>query len=161
MSSYHIVLAKENFKFSAGHFTVFSNEHAELLHGHNYKVQVELHSEELDGLGFVVDFAGVKQRVREVCAQLDERILLPEQCRHLETSRDGSQIEVAFGDRRYQLPFEDVVLLPLVNTTVELLAQWLWEQIVPAVVGTSVEVMSVDVEETAGQRAGFRAAVPS
>src|ERR1700733_13558481 len=37
MVRYRMVLAKEDFKFSSAHFTLFADGSAELLHGHNYR----------------------------------------------------------------------------------------------------------------------------
>ena len=51
MPRFRIVLAKEDFKFSAAHFTLFPGGRAELLHGHNYRVRVELAGSELDEEG--------------------------------------------------------------------------------------------------------------
>ena len=36
--TFSIRLAKEDFKFSVAHFTIFGPGHAEPLHGHNYNV---------------------------------------------------------------------------------------------------------------------------
>ena len=35
-------LGKQDFKFSAAHFTLFPDGSAELLHGHDYRVRVAL-----------------------------------------------------------------------------------------------------------------------
>ena len=45
---YVLRLAKEDFKFSAAHFTLFGPDEAELLHGHNYQVEVEMVGYALD-----------------------------------------------------------------------------------------------------------------
>ena len=37
-----IRLAKENMKFSAAHFTIFSASERERLHGHNFRVEVDI-----------------------------------------------------------------------------------------------------------------------
>lgn len=45
------------------------------LHGHNWKVEVEVASTELDELGMVMDFKKIKGAARELCGQLDHKYL--------------------------------------------------------------------------------------
>lgn len=152
---YRIVLEKEDFKFSAAHFTLFPNGGAELLHGHNYRVRVELAGSNLDEEGLLVDIEHFKKVLRERCAYLDSRTLLPAASSRLQWSRDGGAIEIACGERRYRFPADDVLLLPLVNTSMELFARMLWEELAPALAGSRVEEMAVSVEEASGQRCWY------
>jgi len=75
MPRYRMVLAKEDFKFSAAHFTLFADGRAELLHGHNYRVRVELAGERLDELGMVLDFADLKEMMQEILGPFDHRVI--------------------------------------------------------------------------------------
>lgn len=152
---FRIVLAKEDFKFSAAHFTLFPNGGAELLHGHNYRVGVELAGGSLDEEGLLVDIERFKKVLRERCAYLDSRTLLPAASRRVQWSRDGEAIEVVCGQRRYRFPADDVLLLPLVNTSMELFARMLWEDLAPALAGSRVDTLAVSVEESAGQRCWY------
>lgn len=152
-----IRLAKEDFKFSAAHFTLFPDGRAELLHGHNYRVRLRLGGRGLDSVGLLVDVAGVKRRIREACAALDERTLIPARASRLEvTSADGC-VEVRFDGRSYRFPEEDVVLAELENVSIELLAESLWRQVAPELAGTPVEELTVEVEETPGQSCAYTA----
>jgi 6-pyruvoyltetrahydropterin/6-carboxytetrahydropterin synthase len=160
MSRYRMVLAKEDFKFAAAHFTIFAGGRAELLHGHNYHVQVELSGHELDREGLLVDLESFKKALREICARLDSRTLLPAESPRLQWSRDGDSLEVRFGDRAYRLPADDTLLLPLANTSIELLARMLWHDLAPHLAGSRLEMMAVAVEETAGQRCWFEDRLP-
>jgi len=45
------------------------------LHGHNWKLEVEVVSSELDALGMVIDFKAIKQAARRVTDELDHRFL--------------------------------------------------------------------------------------
>lgn len=45
------------------------------MHGHNWKVEVEVVADELDGLGMAIDFKTVKQVTRTVTDELDHRYL--------------------------------------------------------------------------------------
>jgi 6-pyruvoyltetrahydropterin/6-carboxytetrahydropterin synthase len=160
---YRLELGKEDFKFSCAHFTLFAGGAAEPLHGHNYRVRVEVEGERLDPLGMLVDFAAVKRAVRALCARLDERVLLPELAPDLVWERcgeEGEEIEARFAGRRYVWPAAEVVLLPIANTSVELLAAWLWRELAPELVGYPVGRLAVAVEETLGQGCRYAAPLP-
>ncbi len=45
------------------------------MHGHNWKVEVEVVARELDEIGMGVDFKVIKQATREVAGRLDHRYL--------------------------------------------------------------------------------------
>ncbi len=152
-------LAKQDFKFSAAHFTLFPNDEAERLHGHNYRVRAELEGREPGPDGLLVPVAEVKAALRALCASLDERTLIPEKSPRLEVSRDGDEVEVRFGARRYRLPAADTRLLPLPNVTMELLAMHLWNELAPSLAGGAVDRLVVEVEETAGQSASYAGAI--
>lgn len=156
-SRYSITLAKEDFKFSAAHFTVFGAGHAEVLHGHNYRVEVELCGDRLDELGFLLDLAEIKKQIRAACSALDTRTLVPEGNQHLRCREQEGVVELRFGAREYRLPREDVVLLPTVNTSIEILAEFLWERLAPSLRGSRVGILGVTVQETAGQRCRYQA----
>jgi len=150
-------LAKADFAFAAAHFTLFPDDEAERLHGHNYRVRVELSGADVDDHGFLVPVAPVKARLRALCAALDERILIPEKSRRLELRRDGETLSVSHGGRSYRFPSREVALLPLPNVTIEALAKHLWTELAPALGGSAVRHLRVEVEETEGQSAAFEA----
>ena len=152
---YRLVLAKEDFRFSVAHFTVFSAADAELLHGHNYQVAVEVEGPEAGELGLLADIERIKSEVRRFCGTLDSRVLLPAACPHLELERRGGQVHVLYADRRYALPETDVLMLPIANVTMELLAKSLWQELAPGLDGTGLDRLTVSVEESDGQRAVY------
>jgi 6-pyruvoyltetrahydropterin/6-carboxytetrahydropterin synthase len=152
---YRLVLAKEDFKFACAHFTVFGEGDAELLHGHNYRVRVEVGAERLDEQGLLLDVARFKGAIRRLCAELDERTLLPAASPLVAVARHGGAIEVRFAARLYRLPEEDVALLPIPNVTMELLARRFWERLAPELAGTAADTLAVAVEESRGQRCVF------
>ena len=91
------------------------------LHGHNYRVQVEVDGP-LDENHYVVDFialAAPEGHYRE----LDHRMMLPTEHREIRVLADEREVAVTFEDRRWVFPRCDCVLLPLPNTTAELLAR--------------------------------------
>lgn len=176
---FRLVLAKEDFKFSVAHFTVFSADEAERLHGHNYRVSIELSGREVSELGLMADVARVKAEVRALCAELDSHTLLPTESPLVSVGRVvadvdadveaaaegeggavGGLLEVRYGDREYRMPAADVVLLPLVNTTMELFARHIWQRLAPSLADTGVDALSVSVEETDGQRCVYEGPLP-
>lgn len=159
MPRYRMVLAKEDFKFSAAHFTLFGDGRAELLHGHNYRVRVELAGGGLDGEGLLVDIESFKRALRSLCARLDSRTLIPADSPRLRWSRVGESLEVAFGPRSYRFPAEDALLLPIANTSIELLARMFWHDLAPHLAGSRVDTLAVAVEETAGQQCWYEGAL--
>jgi 6-pyruvoyltetrahydropterin/6-carboxytetrahydropterin synthase len=45
------------------------------MHGHNWKLEVEITAQALDQHGMAIDFKVIKRSTRELCAQLDHRYL--------------------------------------------------------------------------------------
>ncbi len=160
MERWSIELEKENFKFSAAHFLIFPDGSAERLHGHNYRVFVEI-AALLSPHGLVLDFKQIKPVVRELCDELDEHWLVPGEHATLRWSEvEGGNIEVRYLERVYRAPRDDVLVLPINNTSSENLATWVGRELLrrcrarfPAVV---VSELRVAVEETAGQRGVYR-----
>jgi 6-pyruvoyltetrahydropterin/6-carboxytetrahydropterin synthase len=155
MARYRVILAKEDFKFSAAHFTLFADGRAELLHGHNYRVRAELSGGGLDGEGLLVDIEAFKRALRARCAGLDSRTLIPGESARVAWACEGDGVEVQCGERRYRFPAADVLVLPLANTSIELLARMLWEELAPHLAGSRVESLAIAVEETAGQECWY------
>jgi 6-pyruvoyltetrahydropterin/6-carboxytetrahydropterin synthase len=154
-SLYRVRLEKEDFKFSSAHFTIFPDGNAEPLHGHNYRVTVEVTASTVDELGFVVDFASLKKVIRRECSRLDEMILIPAHCDQLEIRQGPEHCEVDFAQRKYRFPRNEVVLLPITNLTVELLAVVLWQALASELANSRAESLNVGVAETAGQSCFF------
>ena len=154
---YTLVLAKRDFKFSASHFTIFDAREAELLHGHNYRVEVELGGRSLDGEDLLADVGRVKRAIRAACARLDERTLIPTESPHLRIVEEGEGVEVVYRDRTYRLPAADVVLLPLVNVSIEALARMLWRQLTAELELPGIDALGVGVAEAVGQGCWYRA----
>lgn len=166
--SWSIEVDKEYLKFSAAHFLIFQDGSAERLHGHNYRVYVAVDAS-LDAHGLVLDFIEVKPVVRELCDWLDEHWLLPGQHPEL-TVRDlppeeglAPHVEVRYRERRYLAPKEDVIVLPVNNTSAENFATWIGRELVRRLTerfpDVAIRALEVKVEETAGQRGVYRVAV--
>ncbi len=151
-------LAKEDFKFSAAHFTVLGNSAGEALHGHNYRVSVELRGSDLDELDFLLPVRAAKRDIRAQCAALDEKTLLPAKCPHLGLNRHDDTMAAVFGSRRYEFPVAEVVLLPVANVTMEALARLIWQRLRDRWrhLQDRIGIVEVTVAETRGQSASYR-----
>ena len=154
MSHTRLHLFKENFKFSAAHFLIFDAHRAERLHGHNYRVAVELEAgQDLGSQGFLIDFQVLKKEIRSHLEKWDEMVLLPEKHPDMRIQRVDSSLDVRFRDRHYVFPANEVVLLPILNTSVELLSQILAQSLLQRLRVLGVQAIEVKVEETPGQAA--------
>ena len=61
--------------FAAGHALRNYKGKCENIHGHNWRVQVVIEGEQLDGTGLLVDFVDVKDLMGTVIARLDHQFL--------------------------------------------------------------------------------------
>jgi 6-pyruvoyltetrahydropterin/6-carboxytetrahydropterin synthase len=155
---YRIVLEKENFKFSASHFTVFGPTQAERLHGHNYYVSAELRLASVQSeLGMAFDFNLIKPMIRELTDSLDEFVLLPEQSPWLIIQRRERDVQVTFANKVYVFPGTDVKLIRATNITSEELARHIAESLSAMILSRApearhhIQTISIGVEETRGQ----------
>jgi 6-pyruvoyltetrahydropterin/6-carboxytetrahydropterin synthase len=156
MERWSIELEKESFKFSAAHFLIFPDGSAERLHGHNYRVFLEVRAE-LSPFGLVIDFQKIKPVVRELLGGLNEHLLLPGEHHELQINGAPSDsVEVLYRERRYLIPAEDVIVLPVNNTSTENLACWIGRRLLDILPrefpDVTVQELRLAVEETAGQR---------
>jgi 6-pyruvoyltetrahydropterin/6-carboxytetrahydropterin synthase len=150
-----ISIEKDYLKFSAAHFLIFPDGTAERLHGHNYRVSVEVHTG-LDAHGLVVNFKEIKPMVRRICDELDEHLLIPGRHPVLRATVVDGQMEIRYQQRRYLVPAEEVIVLPIGNTSAENLATWFARELRARMRAAwphlHVATLVVGVEETAGQR---------
>jgi len=58
-------------EFSAAHFLSSYQGKCEQLHGHNYLVRLWVQGRDLDDGGMLVDFAVLKDTLRQICKTLD------------------------------------------------------------------------------------------
>lgn len=155
MERWSIDVHKDYIKFSAAHFLIFPDGSAERLHGHNYKVYVDV-AAALTQHGLVIDFGEIKPIVRALADELDEHWLVPGEHPVLEVREVEGQIEVEYGGKRYSAPAEDVIVLPMNNTSAENLATWfgreLRERLGRKLQDLTMNRLTVAVEETPGQR---------
>ena len=105
-------------QFAAAHRLENFNGKCESLHGHNWKVEVFLIGQNLDGAGLLMDFGVVKARTKQVLEEIDHKYL--------------NEL-AAFQDR---------------NPSSENLASYLYERLGAIFNGDGVKVRRVDVWES-------------
>lgn len=144
-------------KFSSAHFITYSGK-CERLHGHNYGVLVEIEGN-LNADHVVFDFTILKRLTREICQRLDHHFLLPLHNPHLELFPSSKEWEIRFNERRYIFPRQDVVELPIENSTAELLAEYICNelcQMLKEYDTTGISSIVVGVEEAPTQMAYYQ-----
>jgi len=155
MERYHVLVHGDELAFSAAHFITYGGGECERLHGHNYRVSAEVHGP-LDENHYVVDFVALRETLKGVLGELDHRVLLPAQHPRIRIAADDREVTAAFEDRRWVFPRSGCLLLPVANTTAELLARWIGERLhraLEAQTGTRPARIRVAVEESFGQTA--------
>ncbi len=153
--SYAIRVYKEYFNFASSHFLIFADGTREPLHGHNYQVQVKVEGGIVEG-DLVIDFIPFKPLVRQLCDDMDHCLLLPDSNPHLRIETDDTAVSVWHRDGGYfQFPKEDVRILPVPNTSTEMLARHIGHKLIEGirekVPGADFQSIEIQVEESRGQ----------
>lgn len=149
---YRVEVNKGNLNFSAAHFISFGGK-CERLHGHNYAVSVVLEGY-LTEDRYVFDFVELKKVIRRICEKLDHHFLLPSLSEHLDIQKAEGEWVIQFDNRRYVLPVEDVLELPMDNITAEHLAEYVCGQLLETIrryPESKLCAVTVGIEEAPGQ----------
>ncbi len=107
----------KDYELAAAHFIRGHTGGCQHLHGHNYRVRVHVSAEQLDALGMVLDFADLKAAMAEVLDPFDHRVI------------------------------NDVPPFDVRNTTAELLAEYVFEEMARRLDDSRVRVSRVEVWE--------------
>jgi 6-pyruvoyltetrahydropterin/6-carboxytetrahydropterin synthase len=153
--SYHVRVEKDNLVFSAAHFITFDGNICERLHGHNYRVAAEVEGP-LDENHYVLDFLALRDAMRSIVVDLDHYVLLPTGHQMIRVEAGDKSVEVTFQDRRWIFPRGDCKLLPVPNTTTELLARYIGRRLLDdlaARTGARPAVVRIELDECFGQSA--------
>jgi len=154
--NYSIKVYKQYFNFAASHFLIFDDGTREPLHGHNYRVMLKGEVSELKG-DMVFDFLDIKPVVREVCNNLDHKLLLPNENDKIEIHQEDVNICVKTPcGSKFSFPKQDVLLLPIFNTSAERLAIHICSEVRRITLERfkfRFATLEIEVEETPGQSA--------
>ena len=152
---YKVRVTKDHLVFCSGHFISYEGDRCERLHGHNYRASVEIEGS-LDANRYVFDFIALKHRTKAITDELDHRMLLPSRSRQIVLHEDGPNVRVTYRDRFWSFPRDECVLVPIANTTAELLADFIAGRLRQAMTDRGwnlPRVLRVEVEESFGQSA--------
>jgi 6-pyruvoyltetrahydropterin/6-carboxytetrahydropterin synthase len=142
-SDFRVSVSKDYLVFSSAHFITFRGHQCETLHGHNYRVGVTAE-------GSVDD-------------EIDHKVLLPLKNPKLAFRDEGTQRHVHyFGEPTYVFPAVDCAMVPIENTTAEMLAQYFAHRVQAELVAMGIRNLSaieMEVEESFGQSATYRMAM--
>lgn len=161
MHQFGVRVERNRLRFSSAHMATWAGA-CEPLHGHNYQLTVEVEGD-LTADSWVIDFSTLKRIARELCESIDHKFLLQRTSQVLSIAEEPDSWIVAFGARRFVFPKSDVAVLPIDNTTAELLAQWFHAGIAAALSSLrarTITMLRVEVEEAPGQSAWYTAPLP-
>jgi 6-pyruvoyltetrahydropterin/6-carboxytetrahydropterin synthase len=147
-----IEIDNDYLNFSAGHFTIFSATERENLHGHNFRVRCAATAPVgEDGLAF--DYALLERLVKSLCAQLDERVLLPERSPYLRLEREPGLVTARFAQERIPFLERDCLTLPIRNASVEDLSAWLLDRLraCPELARADIRALEIGVSSGCGR----------
>jgi len=160
---FRVTVSKDYTVFASAHFITFGGHRCETLHGHNYRTGIVLEGAIDEQSWFVIDFSIVKKMLKRLCDQIDHKVLLPMENPKLQITQQDGSVHVSYeGTPRYVFPLRDCALLPIPNTTVEMLASYLARQVLDELDGMgAVHITSIEleVEENFGQSAVYRESV--
>src|SRR5438876_917615 len=156
---FKVRVTKDHLVFCSGHFISYEGDKCERLHGHNYRATVEVEGS-LDANFYVFDFIALKQLTKAITDELDHRMMLATRNPLIRVEEKPASIHVRYRDREWLFPRDDCVLLPIENTTAELLARYIGTRLADDLrrqFRYEPEVLSVEVEENVGQSATWEA----
>jgi len=153
--NWSVRVTKDTLVFSAAHFITFNGNICERLHGHNWRVEAEIEGP-LDENHYVFDFIALRDGLQMLVHELDHRVLLPEQHPAIQVmlSEDEREITATFENRRWVFPREDCCILPVENTTAELIARWIGRSLISRLKlnqQRGLTRLRISVEENFGQ----------
>ena len=152
---FKVRVTKDHLVFCSGHFISYEGDKCERLHGHNYRAAVEIEGE-LDENHYVFDFIALKNRTKAITDELDHRMMLATLNPSIAVEEGVRGVRVRYREREWLFPREDCVLLPIENTTAELLARWIARRLLEDLQrqhNYRPDVLRVEVEENVGQSA--------
>ena len=126
-----IRLDSPSLTFAASHGIQYENGKYEPLHEHTFRVVVKI-SGPLNAVGYIADFQVIEKSLREILGFLEKKTLL-------------AQDELSFRNN-----CENPLILPIMNTTAELLAAFLAEELRQKTNLGSQYKITLELEESPG-----------
>ena len=146
-----LYIDKESHKFSAAHYTIFSATERERLHGHNYSVSARIVAP-MGNNGFSADYNVYKNRLKTLCDELDEYMVLAADSPHQTIEKQGENYLVRYADEEMLFLRSDTLVLPIVNATVEEFSHYLLGKLLAASAGEDLREIELCVASGPGQK---------
>ena len=138
-------------RFSACHI-IPGHEKCGRLHGHSYAVHIRIIGKPNEK-HIIADFGFIKGILREICDELDHKVILPQDNRDLKVNVEGGKVHVTMGKKEYSFPEEDVIILDIPSATAEALARYILDKIAPIIMSNNLEEIDLGLDEGVGQGA--------
>ena len=145
-----LYIDKESHKFSAAHYTIFSADSRERLHGHNYGVSVRIVSPVGEN-GLSADYNVYKTRLKYLCDSLDEYTVLAANSPYQKIEEEGLYYRVKFARDEMLFLQSDTLVLPILNATIEELSGLLLQRLLLQCEGEDLREIELFVTSGAGQ----------
>jgi len=92
----------------------------------------------------------LKSYLKEIADQLDHRILIPEKNNHVKI--EENEIKINFENKKYVLPKEDCILLPIKSATTENLAYYILYKLLKKInQHENIKKIEIGLDEGIGQ----------
>lgn len=113
--------------FASAHF-IIDHEKCGRLHGHNYFIKVKIDGQ-LNADHMILDYGILREELKSLTKPLDHKVLIPDKAEGLIIEEKNESIEINTCNKRYLLPKEDIILLPIQATTAEELAKYFHDKL--------------------------------
>ena len=143
---------RSNIRFSSAHI-IHEYEKCGRLHGHTYAIHIKI-SGIPDEKGIIFDFSVIKDIIRKIANTLDHYILIPEKSKIATICKNKKNVEIQAMGKKYILPINDCIFLPIESTSAENLANYIIHQVLKAFdFPKTVKTIEIGVDEGYGQGA--------
>src|SRR6185295_17381858 len=89
---FRVSVAKDYLVFASAHFITFAGHRCEGLHGHNYRVRVTVEGALDQDTWFVFDFVVLKRLMKDLCDEIDHKVLLPLENPKIQVTEEGDAV---------------------------------------------------------------------
>jgi 6-pyruvoyltetrahydropterin/6-carboxytetrahydropterin synthase len=143
---------KSNIRFSSAHI-IPEYEKCGRLHGHTYAVHIKIGGKP-DKNGIIMDFKIVKETIITIVNNLDHRVLIPEKSETADIEKENDIVKIMSLGKKYSIPLNDCVFLPISSTSAENLAEFILKQLIDKItLPKNITSLEIGVDEGYGQGA--------
>jgi len=143
---------RSNIRFSCAHI-IHEYEKCGRLHGHTYAINVKV-SGKKNKEGIIIDFSLLKNILRKIANKLDHHVLIPEKSKVAKIKKKNDSVEIKALKKKFILPIEDCIFLPIESTSAENLAEYvLGEMLKKIKLPNTIYSIEIGVDEGYGQGA--------